>query len=524
MHENEALAVDGLAKRYGGLPVLREVSFAVPRGSLTVLAGENGAGKSTLMKIVTGQVRQDAGEVRLGGQVLTHADPAHARSLGVGIVPQELAPYPDLKVYENLFVGREMRSRAGTLDRRAMVGRAREMLSVFDVDIDPTATMRRLSVALTQLVEIVKSTTWGAQVILLDEPTSAIPDREVVHLYGVLRKLKERGVAMVYTTHRMAEIEELADHVVVLRDGRLVLDEPAERTDERAIVQAMIGRDLEALFPELPEPQDDAGLTVRGLQLDKKGFAVDLTVRRGEIVGLAGLVGAGRTELLEAVFGTRWAVGGKVVVGERTVGRNDPAAAIRAGVALVPEDRKGAGLVLGMSVLDNGSLPHLAAFSRAGWLDRRRRREAVSKATSSVRLASRGLEQSVGTLSGGNQQKVVLARWLTQDDTRVLLLDEPTRGVDVGARSEIYRIVRDLAEAGLAVVLASSDMTEIIGLCHRTLVLRAGAVAGELDRAALDAPDAQERIFRLASGQAGGGDSGSQPPEPSTEGGEGRAA
>lgn len=501
METTPALEVRGLHKAFGGVPVLRGVGFSLFPGTLTALAGENGAGKSTLMKIATGQVHQDAGDVLIDGHVLSHHDPLHVRKLGVAIVPQELAPYPDLTVYENLFVGRELRTKAGTLDRRAMVSEARKMLSVFDVDVDPRMRMNRLSVALTQIVEIAKATTWGAKVLLLDEPTSSIPDREVDRLYAVVRKLKDQRVAMLYTTHRMAEIQELADQVVVLRDGQLVLDVPISETSENQIVRAMIGRDLGSLFPDTRPVSSEVGLAVRGLQLERGGPSVDLTVNKGEILGLGGLVGAGRTEIIEALFGIRHSVDGVVEVEGRRVARNAPAQAIRAGFALVPEDRKGAGLVLTRSVLDNGSLPHLSSYSVGGWIQARRRRASVAKATTSVSLRSKGLDQNVGTLSGGNQQKVVLARWLTHN-AKVLLLDEPTRGVDVGARGEIYNIIRDLAAAGLAVILVSSDMPELIGLSHRVLVVRAGGIAGELSRAELDREDAQEQIFRLASGQA----------------------
>jgi ribose transport system ATP-binding protein len=495
-----ALHVSHVAKAFGGVPVLRDISFDLQPGELTVLAGENGAGKSTLMKIVTGQVRADAGDVLLDGVELQHADPKFARSLGVGIVPQELAPYPEMTIYENLFVGRELYTRFGILDRRSMAKQAREMLATLGVELDPKTRMGDLPIALVQLVEIAKATTWGAKVLLLDEPTSAIPDREVERLYEVVRTLKAQGVAMLYTTHRMAEIEELADHVVVLRDGQLVLDAPLSDTTADGIVHAMIGRDLANLFPEITPAGDDGALSVRGLQLHAGGAVVDLDVRKGEILGLGGLVGAGRSEVVEAIFGVRRSVAGAIEVDGHPVRRGHVGEAIRAGVALVPEDRKGAGLVLTQSVLDNGSLPHLGAFSTAGWLRDRTRSAAVSEATRSVRLKSNGLGQLVGNLSGGNQQKIVLARWLTQNCS-VLLLDEPTRGVDVGACGEIYTIVRDLAANGLAVVLVSSDMPELIGLSHRVLVMRSGGLAGELSRVQLDRADAQERIFRYASGQ-----------------------
>jgi ribose transport system ATP-binding protein len=500
MVEAPALVVRDVQKSYGGVVVLHPTSFSVTAGHITALAGENGAGKSTVLKIISGQVRPDQGEVCIFGETLSSSDPKSARGLGVAIVPQELAPYPDLTIYENIFVGREIRNRVGLLDRSAMARQARDMLDVFELDIDPRWRMNRLSVALVQIVEIAKATTWGARVLLLDEPTSAIPDHEVDRLYSVIRHLSEQGVAMVYTTHRLAEIQELADCVVVLRDGKVVLESDIADAGEQTIVRAMVGHDMDALFPDQTKPTGPVRLQVRDLQLDRSGPAVSLDVRQGEILGIGGLVGAGRTEVLEALFGIRRSRGGTIIVDGESVVRNNPASSIRAGFSFVPEDRKGAGLVLSRSVLDNGSLPHLRLFTRAGWIRTSARRSAVAKAMSSVNLKSRGLGQLVETLSGGNQQKVVLARWLTHSG-RVLLLDEPTRGVDVGARGEIYSIIRDLAASGLSVVFVSSDMPELIGLSHRVLVARAGKIVGELDRAALDKEDAQERIFRMASGQ-----------------------
>jgi ribose transport system ATP-binding protein len=489
----------GLVKAFGGIPVLKGVSLALQPGTVTALAGENGAGKSTLMKIASGQIRQDGGDVLVGETPLHRSDPRHARALGVAIVPQELAPILDMTVYENLFLGREPRRRSGLLDRRRMITQARELLAVFDVDIDPRTPMRRLSIALRQIVEIVKSTSWGARVLLLDEPTSAIPEREVDRLYGVVSKLRDREVAILFTTHKMEEIRAIADRVVVLRDGGLVLDRALSDTSDADVVHAMIGRELEELFPVVHQPGEEVALDVADLQVSGYPNPVSFSVRRGEILGLAGLVGAGRTELLEAVFGARQSVAGQLRVAGTPLRRNSPAASITAGMALVPEDRKGAGLVLSMSVLDNGSLPRLSSFTAGGWLRQRRRRDSIGQAMSSVRLGSRGLAQSVSTLSGGNQQKVVLARWLTQH-VDVLLLDEPTRGVDIGARSEIYRIVSDLAASGMAVVMASSDMPEILSLSHRVLVIRGGCVVGALNRASLEKPDVQSTIFHLAAG------------------------
>ncbi len=494
-----ALQCRDLTKAFGGVPVLRGVSLSLEPGTVTALAGENGAGKSTMMKIASGQLRPDGGTVLIDGIPLAHADPHAAHQQGVAIVPQELAPILDMTVYENLFLGRETRTRVGLLDRRAMARQAHELLAVFGVDINPQTRLRSLSVGLRQIVEIVKNSSGGARVLLLDEPSSAIAEREVERLYAVVDRLRDQGVAMLYTTHKMGEIRALADRVVVLRDGGLVLDEPIAKVTDDDIVHAMIGRELEDLFPVLPEPATDVALQVRGLRLRGATAALDLTVRRGEIVGLAGLVGAGRTELLEGVFGVRRTEAGTIEVAGRSVRRNQPADAITRGMALVPEDRKGAGAVLTMSVLENGSLPRLSGFAAGGWLRQRARTTSVRSAMESVRLRSRGLSQTVGTLSGGNQQKVVLARWLT-GTVDVLLLDEPTRGVDVGARTEIYRIITDLAASGMAVLMASSDMPEILSLSHRALVMREGEVVGELDRGQLSSDSAQDTIFRLAAG------------------------
>ena len=490
-----------ISKSFGGVPVLEGVSLTLQPGTVTALAGENGAGKSTLMKIAAGQYRADSGSVQVRGEELVSGSIRDAHRLGVAIVPQELAAISHMTVYENLFVGRELRTRARLLDRRAMAREAGSMLEGFGVEIPPNARLGSLPVGLQQLVEIVKNSSRGAEVLLLDEPSSAISEREVEGLYRVVRQLRDAGVAMVFTTHKMGEIRALADRVVVLRDGGLVLDAGMAETDDDAIVTAMIGRELDDLFPpvRLVPGTAQVVLDVEGIQVVGQPRPTSLQVRRGEILGLAGLVGAGRTELIEGIFGIRPSTSGTVSVAGRTVRRGDPGAAITSGMALVPEDRKAAGAVLSMSVLDNATLPRLKAFSTAGWLKGRARTSRISEATSSVRLRSRGLGQQVGTLSGGNQQKVVLARWLT-GHVDVLLLDEPTRGVDVGARSEIYKIIADLAAAGMAVVMASSDMAEVLGLAHRALVLHEGAVVGELDRADLDQVDVQERIFRLASG------------------------
>ena len=493
------LSCQDLAKSFGGVPVLENVSFEFLKGTVNILAGENGAGKSTILKIVSGQYHPDRGVVRIAGEQVTSFDPRHARRLGIGIVPQELAPVLDMPVYQNLFLGRELHTRTGLLDHQRMIAQSRDMLGVFGIDIDPRIWMRRLSVAVTQLVEIVKTTTWGARILLLDEPTSAIPEGEADVLFEVIRKLKERCV-VVYTTHRIAEMTAIGDRVVVLRDGRLTYDRTIGEVTEADIVRAMIGRSLTQLFPpkKLTESTDDAALEVRDLSVERFP-SVSLSIRRGEILGIGGLRGAGRSELLEGIFGVRPSTG-EVLVAGKVVRRGNPVGAIEAGVALVTEDRKRSGLVLTQPVLENTVLPNLERFSgRFGWFKRGQAQTAVGQIVEQTRLKSQGLDQLVETLSGGNQQKVVLAKWLTREIS-VLLLDEPTRGVDIGARSEIYRIITDLAAQGMAILMVSSELEELLGISHRVLVMRRHAVVGELSVAEVASPTAPERYLRFATG------------------------
>jgi ribose transport system ATP-binding protein len=497
--ETAMLLCEGIEMSFGGVPVLKGVDLHLQPGTVTALAGENGAGKSTLMKIASGQYKPDAGDVQVRGQALLAGSTKAAAELGVAIVPQELASIPELTVYENLFVGREVRTPFGTLNRRAMIKQAKASLRDFGLDLDPTVQIGTLPVGMRQIIEIVKATSRGARVLLLDEPTSAIAEREVAHLAEVVRNLRDQGVAVLFTTHKMEEIRAMADRVIVLRDGKLITDSALSEITDDGIVTAMIGRELENLFPDLGGHTDEVILQVEDLVVAAGADPVSFTVQRGEILGLAGLVGAGRSELIECIYGIRKPVSGTVTVSGQTLRPGHPGSSIAQHVAIVPEDRKGAGAVLSMSVLDNATLPRIAAFSRFGIITERRRKSAIGDVMRSMRLKSNGLGQHMENLSGGNQQKVVLGRWLT-GTVDTLLLDEPTRGVDVGARSEIYRIIVDLAAQGMAVVMASSDMPEILSLAHRALVMREFSVAGELTREQLSSPDVQDTIFRLASG------------------------
>src|ERR1700730_9205740 len=494
-----SIACDGISKQFDGVPVLTGIRANFQAGAVTVLAGENGAGKSTLFKIIAGQLTPDGGELRLFGDLVTHFSPRHAQRLGVSIIPKELLPVKDLTVYENLLLGSEIVGPLGFLNRRRMMEAANQLITEFGADLDPRTSMRRLNVASTQLVEIIKAISRQAKIILMDEPTSSLSEHEIQRLFRAIQFLKKRGVTILYTTHKMEEIAAIADDVAVLRDGVLIRHCPVVETDQHRIITDMVGREVEDLFPHRDwSPRAEAPiLEVNDFQVRGYRARHNFRVHRGEIVGLAGLIGAGRSEMLEAISGTRRSTGQLKIEG-RSIPLRKPMAAIRAGIATVPEERKSAGLVLSMSVLDNMTLPRVDSYSSVatGFLRERQSRQNAQELLKTMRVRYSRLGQQVAHLSGGNQQKIVLARWLMSQNPTLFILDEPTRGIDVGAKAEIYKLIVDLADDGLAVLLASSDMNELMNLSHRVLVFRHGAIVAELDRENLD----QETVLRLAMG------------------------
>lgn len=500
-NETDLMTISSVRKRYGDNVVLDGIDLRIRPGETLAIAGENGAGKSTLMHILAGLTAPDGGEVSVSGTAHDFTV-VGARRLGIGIVPQELAPIPDLPVYANIFLGREPRTRFGMIDRTAMIEEAGKLLGSFGVPIDPKAPIGRLSTASQQLVELLKCISSGADILLLDEPTSALAQQEVDALFAIVRKLCAQGIAVLFTTHKMAEMRALATRMVILRDGRLVADKPSNEISDDEIVTAMVGRKITSLYPVIRKPDAaKAAITVSNLVCREKGAPLSFDVKAGEVVALAGLVGAGRTMVLETLFGVHKSVAGTVEVGGQALKKGSTVAAIDCGMALVPEDRRVGGAVLSMSILYNGVLPHLGQFTRLGYLPRRHARQAVTSVMQGMLLKYQDLSQEVGSLSGGNQQKVVVGRWLTHP-VRVLLLDEPTRGVDINARHEIYNILAKLAvEQQIGILIASSDMAEVIGLAHRILVMRQGRIVAEMDRSAHQNTDRlQQEIFRYASG------------------------
>jgi len=488
------LTANGVRKAFPGVVALDDVDFTVHAGEVVALIGENGAGKSTLMKVLAGLHQPDHGEVAIDGQSVTLHSPLDALQRGIALIHQELNLCDNLTVSGAMFLGAELR-RGPFLREREMAAVTSHWLGRLGLSMDPQATVASLRLGQRQMLEIARALRADARVLIMDEPTSSLTQSEVERLFEVVRELRDSGVAIIYITHRLAEIEELADRCIGLRDGKNSGELARDEMNHAAMVQLMVGRDLqqEARKPHAPQ---DVVLTVRGLRTQTfPGAAVDLTVRRGEVVGIAGLLGSGRSEILRALFGVDAPLAGTVAIAGRTLPPGHPGKAAAAGVALLPEDRKAEGLVLSMSVRENLSLPTL--HRRGVMLDASYERDLASRSIEELGIACRDGEQVAGSLSGGNQQKIVLGKWLAAEPA-VLLLDEPTRGVDVGARAEIYRRLDELAELGLAIVFVSSELEEVLLLADRVLVVRDGAIAGEV----AGAQRTEENIMMLATGAA----------------------
>ncbi|MCC6786003.1 MAG: sugar ABC transporter ATP-binding protein [Planctomycetes bacterium] len=486
----------GIGKAFPGGVALEGVDLRVGAGEVVALVGENGAGKSTLMKILAGVQRPDAGTLLVDGAPRQFRSVAEAQALGIALIHQELNLCDNLSVGANVFLGREPRRR-GLIDEAAIRRGAAELLLRVGLAIDPGLSLAGLSLGQRQLVEIAKALSIDARVLIMDEPTSSLSLAETQRLFAVVHDLRRQGVSVIYISHRLGEVCELADRVVVLRDGRNAGSLARDEISHDRMVALMVGRELRlARSRAVPATAGAPRLRVSGLRTQAwPAHAIDFAVRAGEIVGLAGLVGAGRSELLRAIFGADAAVDGAVEVEGRLLRGGEPREAIAAGLALVPEDRKAEGLVLEASVRENLALPGLARRARFGCVDGAVERRLAAASVESLAVRTAGLEQVVRTLSGGNQQKLVLGKWLTLEP-RVLLLDEPTRGIDVGSKDEIYALVRELASRGLAVLFASSEMEELLGLADRILVVHEGRLAGEL--AGADATE--ELVMQLATG------------------------
>ncbi|MFF7967980.1 sugar ABC transporter ATP-binding protein [Streptomyces sp. NPDC007903] len=497
MPEPPVLAVQGLSKSFGAVRALRNVSLELYAGQVHALAGENGAGKSTLTKTLAGVHRPDTGVLSMhGGPVVLHG-PADARDAGVAVIHQEPTLFPDLSVAENIYMGRQPRRSLRRVDHRAMNAAAGALFARLAVDLDPERPARGLSIADQQLVETAKALSFDARVLIMDEPTAALTGSEVARLFGVVRALRDQGCAILFVSHRLEEIFDLCQYVTTLRDGEVVASEPVEDLTEETLVCRMVGRDLGELYPKEPAEPGDVALSVRRLTREGVFTDVSFEVRGGEIVGLAGLVGAGRSEVARAVFGVdKWDAGTAEVCG-RPLTNGSPSAAMAAGLVLVPEDRRAQGLVMDMSIERNIGLTGLRSTVRAGLMDRGAERSRALDWAVRLKVKYARIADTVGTLSGGNQQKVVLAKWLATGP-RVLIVDEPTRGIDIGTKAEVHRLLSGLAADGVAVLMISSDLPEILGMADRVLVMHEGRLTAELPRA--DATE--EAVLAAATGRA----------------------
>ncbi|MEV4641221.1 sugar ABC transporter ATP-binding protein [Actinoplanes sp. NPDC049548] len=489
------LVVRGVSKRFGATQALHSVDLDVRPGECVALLGENGAGKSTLAKIIAGDIPSDTGEMWWNGQPYAPSAPGDALDAGIGLIHQEMRLLPDLSISENVFVGRQLVS-GGRIDRTEMDRRAQEQLRRLGLDVSPRRLVSSLRVAAQQQVEIAKALTLNARLLILDEPTAALGEEETEHLFAQVDALRKEGVSFIYVSHRLEEIARICDRVVVLRDGEHVASHPTAQVPVNQLVEDMVGRSIESVFPDLDPPTDREVIAVKGLTSAEGAFTdVSFTVHEGEILGIAGIVGAGRTELVRAVAGADPVVSGTVHVNGKQLRPGAVRDAIMAGVVLVPEDRKAQGVVLDLPIADNVAIANLDRIAgRGGFISTRRVRDVALEACRIMRVKGRP-EQPAGTLSGGNQQKVVIAKWLERQP-KVVILDEPTRGIDVGARAAIYDVIVDLARQGMAVIVVSSELDEVLGLSHRVLVLARGRQRGVLDRE--DASDVA--VMHLAAG------------------------
>ncbi|HVV21980.1 MAG TPA: sugar ABC transporter ATP-binding protein [Pseudonocardiaceae bacterium] len=471
-----------MSKSFGPVRALQDVSLDLRGGEVHALAGENGAGKSTLVKMLAGVHRPDSGQVLLDGEPVTFGGPADARDAGVAVIYQEPTLFPDLSVAENIFMGRQPRAGLGRIDRKAITAATKALFTRLGVDLRPDDPARGLSIADQQIVEIAQALSFDARVLIMDEPTAALTGSEVARLFGVVEALRDQGAAVLFISHRLEEIFRICQRVTTLRDGRWIATEDVAGITEDDLVRRMVGRTLDELYPKQDTVPGEVALDVRRLTREGVFTDVSFQVRHGEIVGLAGLVGAGRSEVARAIFGIdRWDAGAVVVEG-KNLRPASPTAAMAAGIALVPEDRRAQGLVMGMSIERNIGLAGLRTLARGGLMSRPAERGRATDWAIRLQVKYSRLSDLVSTLSGGNQQKVVLAKWLATRP-RVLIVDEPTRGIDVGTKAEVHRLLSSLAADGMAVLMISSDLPEILGMADRVLVMREGRLTAEISRA-----------------------------------------
>lgn len=494
MSNEYILEMKHITKTFSGVTVLHDVNLQVHRGIVMGLMGENGAGKSTLMKILQGIYTPTKGEVIFDGKQLKASNINQALLAGISMIHQEMSPIPDMTVAENIYIGREPKTALGFVDEKKLRSMTQELLDDLELSFSADTKMHDLTIANMQMVEIAKAISFHSKLIIMDEPTSAITEREVANLFRIIRRLREAGTTIIYISHKMDEILEITDEITVLRDGFLTGHDLSSNLTQDELIRMMVGRSLENMFPKVTVPIGDVLLRVENLTLKKYYHDISFEVRRGEIVGFAGLVGAGRSEVLESVYGLRHAESGKIFKDGREVTIRHTRDAIAAGIGLLTEDRKASGCFLPLGVLDNMVMPTLGRYKRYGFVRERRLRDEAQKKREELEIKTTSLAQKIQYLSGGNQQKVLVARWLINNPD-VLIVDEPTRGIDVNAKAEIHTKLCELAGEGKAIIMVSSEMPELIGMCDRIYVMHEGELTGELRRGEFS----QEDIALMAS-------------------------
>jgi ribose transport system ATP-binding protein len=497
MPENDVyLQMQGISKAFPGVQALKDVSFQVNRGEIHALVGENGAGKTTLMKILTGALPSDEGSVSLAGTPVQINSPADAQRLGISMIHQELSLVPNLTVGQNIYLGREPQARMpGFIDWPKLYTDAQNLLERLNVNVNARTEVADLSIAQQQMVEVAKALSLNADLIAMDEPTSSLTDRETEVLFEFMNKFKEQGLSLIFISHRLEEVFEISDRVTVLRDGALIGTKAIDQLDEAKVVQMMVGRELGEMYPKAVLQRGDIVLETTNLQDGRELHGVSLKLYSGEILGIAGLAGAGRTALAETIFGVRTAVRGQVKINNTSAKINSPSEAIQLGMGLVPEDRKQQGLFLNMTVRQNIVLSALDKLTKWSFINFNKADKLADEFVKKLDIRTPSLRQVIRNLSGGNQQKAVIARWLTLNP-RVLILDEPTRGIDVGTKAEIHALMDELAQSGVGVLMISSDLPEVLGVSDRILVMREGRLVGEFTRDQAT----QDKIMHAATG------------------------
>ncbi len=497
MSDTPFVDMSGIHKSFSGNHVLRDITFQVQHGEVHALMGENGAGKSTLMKIMTGIYSRDSGIIKIDGEEVHFKHLKEAEDRGITVIHQELSIIPYLTVAENIFLGKEQTyGKTGILNKKQMVKKAQSILDDLGVAfIQPNDIAGELSIGQQQMVEIARSLSTNAEMIVMDEPTAALTDREIERLFAVVDSLKKKGVSIVYISHRMEEIFQICDRITVLRDGQYIGTEKIPETSFHEIVKMMVGRELGEQFPERDTNIGDVIFEVKNLSDDTFFKNVSFDVRRGEILGIAGLMGAGRSEIMEVIFGFKKKSSGTVTLDNKPLHIKHPREAIKAGIGFITEDRKSKGLLIDSTIRENIALTNMNKISKNGFINFSKEEQLINELIQKLQVRTTGGEQDVKSLSGGNQQKVVIAKWLGIDP-KLLILDEPTRGVDVGAKKEIYTIMNELTQNGVSIIMISSELPEVIGVSDRIMVVHEGKVTGFLDRKEAN----QERIMTLATG------------------------